>query len=70
MTSRDSGISTTVHPPVAAVSFFLGSRTPVAAVPTTTSPPQSAALPFLNHDWGIERYVPIRRLGEGAFGVV
>ena len=70
MTSRDSGISTTADPPAAGVSFFLGSRTPVAAASSTASPPQSASLPSLNHDWGIERYAPTRKLGEGAFGVV
>jgi serine/threonine protein kinase len=70
MTSRDSVILTTADPPDAGVSFFLGSRTPAAAALSTTSPPQSGSLLFLNHEWGVERYVPIRKLGEGAFGVV
>jgi tRNA A-37 threonylcarbamoyl transferase component Bud32 len=67
---RVSGTPTTVVPPDAGVSFFLGSRTPAAAAPSTTSPPQSGSLPFLNHEWGIERYAPVRKLSEGAFGVV
>ena len=70
MTSRDCVIPTTMVPPDAEVSFFLGSRTPAAAAPSATSPPQSGSLPFLNHEWGIDRYAPIRKLGEGAFGVV
>ena len=68
--ARLSGIPATADPPDARVSFFLGSRTPVAAAPSTTSPPQSASLPSLNHDWGIDRYAPTRKLGEGAFGAV
>jgi serine/threonine protein kinase len=57
------------QPQDAVLSFFLGSRTPAAAALSTTSP-QPGSLPFLNHEWGVERYAPIRRLGEGAFGVV
>jgi serine/threonine protein kinase len=67
---RASGIPTTAPPPDAGVSFYLGSRTPAAAGLSTTSPPQSGSPPFSDHEWGLERYAPIRELGDGAFGVV
>ncbi len=70
MTPRDFGVRMDANPPDAGVSYFLGSRTPAAAAPSTTSPPQSGSTPSLDHDWGVERYAPIRPLGEGAFGVV
>jgi hypothetical protein len=67
---RVDGIPTTANPPDAGVSYFLGSRTPAAAGLSTTSPPQSGSLPSLDHEWGIERYARIRKLGDGGFGVV
>jgi serine/threonine protein kinase len=67
---RASDIPTTAPPPDAGVSFYLGSRTPAAAALSTTSPPQSGSLPSSNHEWGGDRYAPIRELGRGGFGVV
>jgi tRNA A-37 threonylcarbamoyl transferase component Bud32 len=58
------------QPQDAGVFYFLGSRTPTAAALSTTSPPQSGLLPFLNHELGLERYEIRQQLGEGGFGVV
>jgi len=51
------------------VSFFLGSQRRVEPASSTASAIPSASC-FLNDEWGIARYAPIRKLGEGAFGVV
>ena len=69
MTPSDSVIPTTANRPHAGVPFFLGSRTPAASAPSTTSPPPSGSSPSLDHEWGVEPYAPIRTLGEGTFGV-
>jgi serine/threonine protein kinase len=58
------------NPPDAGVSFFLGSRRRTEVTLSAISADQSGLFPFLNDEWGVERYAPIRSLGEGAFGVV
>ena len=65
-----SSISSAEIKPDACVSFFLGSRKN-AATPSTTISLSHVGSPLLSNDeWGIERYTPIRKLGEGAFGAV
>ena len=65
-----SSISSAESEPYACVSFYLGSRKNAEAPSTTISLSHVGSPLLSNEEWGIERYTPIRKLGEGAFGAV